>query len=335
MIHKFILRVTTMPRPLPKFRNFIGQTPIVDYLRRQLDGAQARHEPFPHALFLGPSGVGKTLLSLALAAEFGTKLIEARGYEDRAALAQKLAAMAAHDFFFIDECQRLRPLEQEMLCEAIDRDSIPTPERQRPGQGAAEQERTPLKPWTLVLATDQPGLLLDALSKRIVVEVPLSYYTAAEMKEIIEAMATEAGILISPHAARLIADVAGGLPRRANQLLQNLRFFHPNAEGRQLGLPDIRSFLDAAGVDAAGLNRSERRYMEVVTELGGASLESIALALGTDVDFLRRRVEPNLVRRRLVKISSVGRQLTPLGQELERDSIGTADAASSEKGGRA
>jgi Holliday junction DNA helicase RuvB len=325
-----------MPRPLPKFRDFVGQAPTVAYLRRQLAGAQARHEPFPHALFLGPSGVGKTLLSRALAAEFGTTLIEARGYEDRAALAQKLAGMAAHDFLHIDECHRLRPLEQELLCEAIDCDSIPTPDRKRPGQGAAEQERTPLKPWTLVLATDQPGLLLDALSKRIVVEVHLAYYAVHELKEIVEAMATEASLLVSPQAARLIADVAGGLPRRANQLLQNLRLFVPNAEGKQLGVQDIRSFLDAAGVDAAGLNRSERRYLGVVNELGGASVESIALALGTDVDFVRRQIEPNLVvRRRLVKITSAGRQLTPLGLKVRPDSIGTADSASSEEGGRA
>jgi Holliday junction DNA helicase RuvB len=324
-----------MPRPLPKFRDFIGQTPMVAYLRRALAGVQTRHEPFPHALFLGPSGVGKTMLARALAAEFGTALIETRGYEDRATLAQKLAGMAAHDFFFIDECHRLRPPEQELLCEVIDCDSIPTPDRKRPGQGPAEQARTPLKPWTLVLATDQPGLLLDALSKRIVVEVPLTYYSPPEMKEIVEAMATEASLLISPQAARLIADVAGGLPRRANQLLKNLRLFHPNAEAQQLGLSEIRSFLDAAGVDVVGLNRSERRYLEVVTELGGASVESIALALGTDVDFVRRRVEPNLVRRRLVKISSAGRQLTPLGLKVRPDSIGTADSASSEEGGRA
>jgi Holliday junction resolvasome RuvABC ATP-dependent DNA helicase subunit len=64
-------------RPAAKFRDFIGHKATVDLLRRQLAGAQTRKKSFPHALFLGPSGVGKTRLARALAAEYGTNVIEA------------------------------------------------------------------------------------------------------------------------------------------------------------------------------------------------------------------------------------------------------------------
>ncbi|NQT38773.1 MAG: AAA family ATPase [Planctomycetes bacterium] len=63
-----------MPRPLPQFHGFVGQERIVSRLRRQLDGAMTRNEPFPPSLFAGPSGIGKTLLATALASSYGTKL---------------------------------------------------------------------------------------------------------------------------------------------------------------------------------------------------------------------------------------------------------------------
>jgi Holliday junction DNA helicase RuvB len=305
--------VEKMPRPVPKFHDYIGQKRIVDYLRRLIDGALTRNEPFPHTLMLGPSGVGKTRLSKALSTEFKTDVVEAMGYEDRAALSGKLVSLSTGDFLFIDECHRLHGPEQELLCEAIDRKSIPNTDRKRSDQGGAVIERTVLKPWTLILATDQPGLLLDALRKRIDVEVSLPFYTGREMKEIVESMASDLNLLLSPQAALLLADVAVGLPRRAKQLLRNLRMFHPGAETQQLGLPEVREFLEASGVDKAGLNTSERRYLEVIVDLGGASLETLALGLGTDIDFVRRQIEPNLVRRRLVKITSAGRQITPKG----------------------
>ena len=52
--------------------------------------------------------------------------------------------------------------------------------------------RVSLPPWTLVLATDQPDRLLNALLKRIHIQVALSLYPVNELREIVEALASQA-----------------------------------------------------------------------------------------------------------------------------------------------
>lgn len=305
-----------MPRRVPKFHEFVGQKKHVDFLGRLLAGAMARNEPFPHTLFLGPSGIGKTLLSRQLAKEYGTDVVEAMGYEDREVLGRKLKGLHANDFLHVDECQRLGFPEQEMLCEAIDRKSIPEPDPERTDREAAGGGRASIQPWTLVLATDQPGRLLPALRKRIVNQVGLTYYPTRELKEIVEVLSDDADLLLSPQAARRIAEVAGGLPRLAKQLVQKLRLFHPDSEKRQLSIEDVREFLTAQGTDESGLDPMEQSYLAAVEELRGASLESLALMLGTDKAYVRSQIESALVRRGLVKIGPAGRQLTSSGRQL-------------------
>jgi Holliday junction DNA helicase RuvB len=303
-----------MARPAPRFRGFVGHRPVVDLLKRQLAGALARNEPFPHTLLVGASGLGKTHLARALAVEFGTRLSAAMGYHTRRQLAGKLGSLKMADFLLVDECQRLGAPEQELLCEAIDELSIP--DLSKPGdKGEVADERVSLPPWTLLLATDRPGTLSNALHRRVVLQVELGLYSNPEMKEIVETLAEDEGLLLSPQAARLIAGVSAGLPRRARHYLSNLRLFFPDAERRQLGVPEVREFLRAFGVDDAGLDRSERCYLHALIDLGSASLESLALHVGLDQPFVKSRIEAHLVRLGLVRIRPSGRELTDRGRE--------------------
>ena len=63
-----------MGRPPSTFHGFIGQARVVKRLRRQLEGAMVRQEPFPHSLFMGPTGSGETPLATFAAKESGTIL---------------------------------------------------------------------------------------------------------------------------------------------------------------------------------------------------------------------------------------------------------------------
>jgi holliday junction DNA helicase RuvB len=320
-----------VPRPAPRFHGFIGHQETVELLRRQLAGALARKEPFPHALFMGPSGSGKTRLARTLAAEYGTTLLDGMGYNTRLDLSQKLGSLKLGDFLLVDESHRLGALEQELLCEAIDRLSVPNlspaDDKAAPAGG-----RLTLQPWTLLLATDQPGRLLDALQKRVVVQVELGFYAPAELKEVVEELATQEGLLLSPQAARVIATASGGLPRRARLHLRNLRLYIADSEKRQLGVPEVREFLAAFGIDEAGLGRMERRYLRELADLGVASLESLSLLLGTDPAYLKHNVEAHLVKLRLVKILPSGRRLTDRGRRYLGDGAPAREADGEEAG---
>ena len=302
-----------MGKSAHRFHEFIGHHQVVDRLCRLMDGARARKEPFPHTLFAGPSGVGKSKMSRTLAEEYGTKCVKVMGYKDSKELGAALVGLENNAFLFIEEAHRLGPAEQEFLCEAIDEKSIPVLVADPKDEKKNVPGRAQLQPWSLIVATDQPGRFLDAFLNRLVIHIDLDFYPIPELKEIVEGLAGKSDILISPHAARALAEVAGGVPRRAEQLLNKLRLFYSDSASRQLSLEDIRTFLKDEGIDDSGLGPLEQRYLGQLSQFDIASLESLALAVGTDRVYLRRQVEARLIRRGLVKIAPTGRQLTPDG----------------------
>ena len=68
-------------------------------------------------------------------------------------------------------------------------------------------------------------------------------------------------------------------------------------------------------VDRTGLDDHCQRYLSCLSTESPMSLESLALQLGTDADYVRRQIEPQLRRQRLMTIGPGGRRLTDLGRE--------------------
>ena len=61
-----------MPRPIPTWHGFVGQREIVASLAEHARGAVQKAETLPHVLLGGQSGVGKTHLAKAVAADMQT-----------------------------------------------------------------------------------------------------------------------------------------------------------------------------------------------------------------------------------------------------------------------
>ena len=210
-----------------------------------------------------------------------------------------------------------------MLFECIDRRRISwavVPKRDAGTRVKNRQKKRSLQPFTLVLATDQPGLLLDALRKRFPTTVHLGAYPLKEMKEIVATIAAEKEVLLSRQATSCLARVCHGLPRKAVHYLQKLRHFFP-AECVQLSSGRIKEFLRAFRVDTHGFGPLERRYLRFLSRNRRVSLETIAQALGTDKQDVLRQIEPILVRKGLVAIAPSGRKLTEKGKKLVRSKI--------------
>ena len=313
-----------MPRPPSDFHGFVGQRRVVARLRQQLAGARAHGEPCPPVLLIGPSGVGKTELAKAVAHELGSTLFVAHGQDAARDLAAKLLQAQAGDILFIDEAHNAKAKVQEMLYQVIDEARLPGWACQPPTAGAAatqaaqrgvgQDNPVEVQRVTLILATDQPGRLLNALYKRMELVEALEPYPRREMQAIVDRVATDAGVLLSGQARNAIARVSGGLPRLARHYLRGLRRHYADAGPQTIGQPEVRRFLKAFDVDARGLRREHRQVLRHLGKVGKASVESLARRLGADADHVQRQVEPQLVQLDLIRIYPGGRALTEAGR---------------------
>lgn len=329
-----------MPRGPFQIGDFVGQRKNIAPLLRQQDGAMARGEPLGHSLLTGPSGTGKSLLARTLAKRGGTDLIKFVGDVSVAEVVGGLAELDPCDVAFFDEAHNLSDEVQELLFDVIDKAEVPAKHAQLL-PGGKPKKLFKVAPATLVFATDRPGKLLNALHKRIVNRVHFDPYSLPEMKEIVELVASrplpragaanrpegdedgqagslqrDGGVLLSPQAARRLAAVCNGLPRRAEHYVGQVRFHFPDAERRQLSVADVNTFLESWGIDEDGLGKQERRYVRFVSREGSASLETLASVLGCDTEYVKAQVEQPLRYRGLIRIKSSGRVLTKAGVAL-------------------
>src|SRR5262245_4312045 len=97
---------TLRPRRLPEF---IGPARVREQLELVLEGARRRGDPPDHVLLSGPPGLGKTSLSMIIAAELGAAIRVTSGpaLERAGDLAAMLSNLMAGDVLFIDEIHRI------------------------------------------------------------------------------------------------------------------------------------------------------------------------------------------------------------------------------------
>jgi Holliday junction resolvasome RuvABC ATP-dependent DNA helicase subunit len=302
-------------RKLSNFHGFIGQARTVHFLRKQLRGAQALSHPCPHLLLVGPSGMGKTKLAHSLATEYGTECRVLLGKATPTQLSKALESLKKGDFLFLDEAHNLAREAQETLFEVIDKGRLTKPSDQHGAATNSDQkDKHELPPITVILATDQPGLLINALQKRMEHRIALNDYPVRELIQIASNAASRIGLVLSAQAARIVAQASQGQPRRAEHILLALRRHFAAQPSGVLGVDEVRAYLAEADMDQAGLDKLQVAWLRQLGRLGRASLETLANLLGIDSDFARTQVEPGLLKLGYVRIGGTGRCLTPAGK---------------------
>jgi Holliday junction DNA helicase RuvB len=299
-----------MSRPLHDFHGFVGKRRKIEPLIREVQGAKARGKPACHMLLSGVSGCGKSTLARALAQEYGSVLRKVFGDVSVQKLLAEVAKVQEGDFLFIDEAQGLSVEANELLLQLIDSGEIEASDK-------LEALRVPR--FTLLLATDQPGRLKNALRKRIPTEVHLAPYEEPEMKVIVERVALKEGLRLTAQAAGLLASTCHGLPRKAEHQVQKLRYYYPAAGEAELTKEDVDAFLTAFGIDGCGFGEMERKYLDYLYREGATSLQTLAAILGVDAAYVLHQVEHPLKHRGLITVAKAGRRLSSAGQDWFRN----------------
>lgn len=303
------------------FDEFVGQTNVVDNLRVYVQAARDRNEALDHMLLSGPPGLGKTTLSFVTAAELDSVLRTTSGQaiEHPGELAALLNGLEAGDVLFIDELHRMDRAIEEALYPAMEDFVFEVVMGEGPEADAVTIE---LPPFTLVAATTQIGQLSAPLRSRFGIHEQVQFYSTSELTRIVERSARLLNTEINDDAAQEIAGRSRGTPRLANQRLRRIRDF-AQVEGEGTITTDIaRNALREMGVDAIGLNRTERTLLRLLHEDfdgGPVGLRTLSSRLQESPRTVETVYEPFLSEQGLIERTAQGRVLTEQGVEHLRE----------------
>ena len=120
-------------------------------------------------------------------------------------------------------------------------------------------------------------------------------------------------IAIDKQGALEIARRSRGTPRIANRLLKRVRDFAQVAGSPAITHEIAASALDRLEVDRCGLDRTDRRVLQVIIEKfggGPVGLDTIAAAISESVDAVEDVYEPFLMQQGFLNRTPRGRVVT-------------------------
>jgi Holliday junction DNA helicase RuvB len=295
-----------------RLADYIGQKDLKKILQIAIAAAKGRQAPLDHLLLYGPPGLGKTTMSLILAAEMGVncKITSAPALERPRDITGLLVSLQPGDILFIDEIHRLNRMTEELLYPAMEDYRLDI----TIGKGQSAKTRSiPLVPFTLVGATTKAGYLTSPLRDRFGIIQRLRFYELDELTLIVKRTAAIIDIEISEAGATEIARRSRGTPRIANRLLRRVRDYVQVQQGELITEELAAEAMDIFDVDSHGLDWTDRLVLRTIIDQfngGPVGLEAIAAATGEDRKTIEEVYEPYLLQNGYLSRTHRGRIVT-------------------------
>ncbi len=294
------------------FDEFIGQKTLKNNLKIFIEAARKREEHLDHVLLYGPPGLGKTTLSFLIAKELGVGIKPTAGpvIERSGDLSAILTNLQYKEILFIDEIHRLHPAIEEILYSAMEDFNLDIVIGQGP---SARSHKLQLKKFTLIGATTRAGQITAPLRGRFGIISRIDYYTAEDLKKIIERSASLLNVHIDEGGACQIASRSRGTPRVANRLLRRVRDYADVVGEGKITANEAEKALNMMEVDSLGLDEVDRKMLETVIENfsgGPVGINTIAAAIDEEKETIESIYEPFLMRIGLLERTTRGRRAT-------------------------
>jgi Holliday junction DNA helicase RuvB len=314
-----------------RLSEFVGQARVREQLELVLEGAMRRGAPPDHVLLSGPPGLGKTSLSMIIAAELGSaiRITSGPALERAGDLAAMLSNLVEGDVLFIDEIHRIARPAEEMLYLAMEDFRVDVVVGKGPGATSIPLD---IAPFTLVGATTRSGMLTGPLRDRFGFTAHMEFYEPYELEQVLKRSATILGVDLRPDGAAEIAGRSRGTPRIANRLLRRVRDYAEVRATGEVTLEVAHAALAVYDVDELGLDRLDRAVLNaLVRSFGGGpvGISTLAVAVGEESTTVEEVCEPYLVRAGMLARTPRGRVATAaawghLGLQAPSDAPGQA-----------
>jgi len=281
-----------------RLADYIGQKELKAILEIAILAAKGRGETLDHLLLYGPPGLGKTTMSLILAAEMGAncKITTAPALERPRDIVGVLMNLSAGDILFIDEIHRLSKMTEELLYPAMEDFRLDI----TVGKGPTARTRSlKLPPFTLVGATTRVGSLSSPLRDRFGLIQRLRFYELDELTTIVLRTAEILQVAISEDGSQEIARRSRGTPRIANRLLKRVRDYAQVKFASTIDQTIASEALEVYNVDPMGLDWIDRELLKVMIEKFNGKpvgLDTLAAATGEDALTIEDFCEPYLLQ---------------------------------------
>src|SRR5437764_1194607 len=299
-------------------REVIGQKAVVQRLGITLNACRKLKEPLGHILFDGPPGLGKTTFATVLPNELGTTIQMTSGpaLAKPADMLPFLTNATRGSILFIDEIHRMPRVVEEFIYPAMEDFRVDIVL----GEGVnARTISMSLQHFTLIGATTRTGMLSSPMRDRFKMHEHLEFYSVEELAQIVRVNARKLHTDISDDASVEIARRSRGTPRIANARLWWSRHYTTSEADGRITLDVAREALDMMEVDAEGLDKQDRRYLETIIGVfdgGPTGVEALAATMTLTPETLSDDVEPYLLREQFIVRTPRGRVATARAYQL-------------------
>lgn len=299
------------------FDNYIGQSSIKETLKISIEAAKKRGSNLDHLLFYGPPGLGKTTLSIIIAKEMGAniKITSAPSIEKPRDIIGILMQLKEGDILFIDEIHRLNKIAEEILYPAMEDYTLDLTTGK---SQSVKTMRIPLPKFTLIGATTKAGSLSGPLRDRFGIIHRLEFYNVEELTQIIKRTAEILNISIDEEGAKTIAQCSRCTPRIANRLVKRCCDWAIVKSDGKITKDIAISTLKALDIDEIGLDITDRNLLKLLINSfsgGPVGIETLAVALGEDIQTIEDVYEPFLIQKGLIARTPRGRKATQQAYE--------------------
>jgi Holliday junction DNA helicase RuvB len=284
-----------------KLKDIIGQNYIKQSLEILLKSRI--NKDFPHCIFIGPPGLGKTTFATVIARERNSKVFFANGgnIKKQKDVLPYLVKLKKNDTLFIDEIHRVSKCVQEQLFTAMEDFRFDV---------SKNAYSFKLDSFTLFGATTEPGLLLRPFYDRFEHSFYLDYYTVNEIVTIVKNNSQKIDVNITDRAALMIAKRSRFTPRISNSLLKWCKDVASHKNSRQIDDTLVDAAMTIKEIDENGLDNSDKKYIMVLKQLRKpVGLNTLMSMTGLSKETIELQIEPFLFKMGMVEKTPKGRVL--------------------------